>query len=421
MPVAESPPASASSPLDLDTCYRLAVARSNTLAINEQSIRTAEARYWEAMSGLLPNISLVGTERLQNKDESTVRITSLVPELNQSQIFISSRDRSQETHLHFNQTIFDGFRSMAGMMARNADIESQNYNRRRSYQLLYMDVANAYYQILMDEGDLRIIGDLRAALNRRSQELQERVKIGRSRPGELFAAQSDCANAKVTTEQVQGVLNASKEVMSFLIGKPSSEIQLKSSGTLPNPGALESYLKTSGERPDILAAIAAERAARHDLSAATGARYPVIALDSDYYLQQDPKTDREWSILFTAKLPLFDGFLTESQIKEQKAAVRTSQLNLDELRRTADQDVRTAYAKFNSAAAQVVQLQNAVALASQNYQVQQDDYQSGITSNLDVLNALTQLHDLRRQLLDAEMNVQINLIQLHVSAGQVAP
>jgi outer membrane protein len=119
-------------------------------------------------------------------------------------------------------------------------------------------------------------------------------------------------------------------------------------------------------------------------------------------------------------MPIFDGGLIIGQINENKSLVRQSALNVEQLKRTADQDTRTAYVNFNASVAQVVVLREAAILAAKNLSAQVDDYRRGVVSNLDVLTALQDYQSARQQLHNANMQARLNLINLHVAAGMAA-
>ena len=410
-------------PFDLQICFELAVLRSETLGMKEEDIRVAEARYWQAVGSVLPKIHLMASEQWQNKSGGS-----------RSSVFGGSFDSGSSTgdfssgggssdrfnsRINVKQPLFNGFREFNAAAAGKADIEARRHDKERSFQLLYLDVADVFYQILMYEGDLRVLGEIRDALDRRVGELEKRVSLGKSRPGELLAAKSDIAETQVTVEQIRGLLGASRELLSFLTGVPAAALKLADAKSLPTAEAVEIYLRNTGERPDILAAIEAERSARRQLSAAKSGHWPTISAEGNYYLKEHPESDREWNIFLTFDLPLFEGGVIEARVTEQKALVRSSELNLGQLRRTADKDVKTAYNNFISSMAQVASLKEAEKVTAQNFEIQSRDYELGIVANLDVLDALRQKNEASRRLLDAEMDARVNLIRLHVAAGRL--
>ena len=52
--------------LTLDECFHLALARSDSLRVQEQQVKVAEAQYDEAIGTILPNLHVISSERLQD-------------------------------------------------------------------------------------------------------------------------------------------------------------------------------------------------------------------------------------------------------------------------------------------------------------------------------------------------------------------
>ena len=176
-----------------------------------------------------------------------------------------------------------------------------------------------------------------------------------------------------------------------------------------------------GVRPDILAAEHLERAAEKDLSAAKGEHWPTISAEGNYFLRQSPDEGHQWNVFLTCDLPIFEGGTIEARVSERKAYVRASELNLSQLRRTTDKDVRTAYHNFTSSVTQVARLKEARIVSDENYLVQSTDFGRGVVSNLEVLDALRQKQQIAQRLHDAEMEAKANFIRLHVTAGESVP
>jgi outer membrane protein len=407
-----------SAPLDLQTSFELAVLHSETLGMKEEDVRIAQARYWQAVGAALPKVHLLATQRWQNQSSSGGSSLSSSSGLNTDNNNSGGTDRF-ESRIQIRQPIFSGFRDIHTASAQKAEIDARKHDKERAFQLLYLDVADVFYQILLYEDDLKILKELEKTTKDRVADLERRVELGKSRSGDFLSSKSQLGALGVTIAQVNGLLQSTKELFAFLTGVPASQIRLKSSLKLPSVESLEAYLKETGERPDVLAAISEERAARKRLSAAKGEHWPTISAEGNYYLKENPASNREWNILLSADLPLFEGGIIEARIREHRALVRSSELNLDQLRRTADMEVRRAYSDFLSSAAQLAHLSETVNVTAANYKIQSEDFRLGVTSNLQVLDALNTLLETRRQKLSTEIDAHVNLIRLFVAAGRV--
>jgi outer membrane protein len=258
-------------------------------------------------------------------------------------------------------------------------------------------------------------------LRARVDDLKDRVNLGRSRPSELLQAQTDLANAKVTYESQRGSVNDAKETVAFYTGIPAAELELKDTQSFPNAAQLEAYVRQSGTRPDVLSQIESLRQAERLLSVSEGQLLPTITANGNFLASQDPTSqDIDATMTLEASMPIFDGGLIIGQIHQNHEMVRQSRLNVEQLKRTADQDTRTAYANFDASVAQVIVLREAATLAAKNFEAQVDDYRRGVVANLDVLTALQDYQTARIQLHNANMQARLDLINLHVAAGMAA-
>ncbi len=105
---------------------------------------------------------------------------------------------------------------------------------------------------------------------KRIDELNARVAIGRSRSTEVLTVQVSLATLMAQLEQVKSQLSAARELLSFLTGLPSS-IELSDPQMIPSSmGSFEFYDAKLSDRPDIKAAMARAEAAKNNVDIATG-------------------------------------------------------------------------------------------------------------------------------------------------------
>jgi outer membrane protein TolC len=411
--------------LDLQSCFQLTAIRDDSLKISMQDIYVAQAQMSQSIAALWPTITFTNQQQFIHYNNSihngslSFLGSSAVPGTSIGATTVSGNTSyTSQSNVALSYTVFNGGQNWNNVGAGSAAIAAKKQTLARDYQTIYQDVAQAFYNVLQYEGDLAIQRDLIDALQARVDDLRDRVNLGRSRPAELLQAQTDLANAKFTAEQQRGSLNAAKETVAFYVGIPSNEFELKDTQSFPSADALEWYLGHSAARPDVLSQVESLRQAERLLSVAKGELWPTVTANGNYLATQDPVTNNvDATLTLEVSMPIFDGGLILGQIHEHKELVRQSALNLEQLKRTADQDTRTAYVNFNASVAQVVVLREAAILAAKNLEAQVDDYRRGVVSNLDVLTALQDYQTARQQLHNANMQARLNLINLHVAAG----
>jgi len=417
--------------LDLNRCYLLALHMSESDRIRAQELKIAESRYRRALGSFVPEIGLFAEKTWRDRigpgrDPAVNPTESLVnPGLN-SYIINTYLRRTPNTNpflggASLRLPLFNGFRTYHESRARGLEIRGRRLERRRFREILYQDVADIFFQVLQYEKSLEVLADEERALRGRIAEIGRYVRLGRLRRGELLVARSDLTMNRVERELAKGMLASSRELLAFLIGRPANSFRLVETAVPPTADALEGYLHSVGERKDILAMLTILRSQKERLYSARSGHLPTVTLEGNYHLGQRPDTGRDWNIYLRIELPLFQAGRTRYEVDEARALVRTSELELKRLRRTAVYEVRMAYNDFISSSAQVLLLREAVRLSRAAYAAQVRDFRHGIVRNLETLEALRRLHRIRRTLVRTEMTAKINRLRLHIAAGRNPP
>jgi outer membrane protein len=398
--------------LTLETCYELSLLRMESVGLGEEEVRAAQARYREAIGAILPSLRAVG-EQYVFKDRGNDFGSPVAGG------FGSENLQPRQARLNLQVPLFAGLRDIEVAKAIRAEIAGNRQTVRRIRQNLYLDVAEAYHQILNYDEDLRILSGIETALGERVAELEKRVRLGKSRESELLQARSSLAQSRVATARTRGLRDATREMMAFLIGVPSDRFSLRTDlPPLPDNLELARYLAESAGRPDVLAAVEAERAARARLSAAKGEHWPVLRFEGNHtFYDSDSRRDGDWSGFLTLEVPLFDGGGIEARVDQNKSLFATRRLDLSRLQREVERDIRIAFNQFQSSLAEWARLSEAVRTAELNYQAQKQDYELRVVNNLDILNALNDWFALQRDEAAARTAVRVNLVKLHVASG----
>ena len=399
-------------PLALTECYERALAASEAPGMALAEWRAAEARHRQTRAALRPSLGLLLTERLQNERDrgGSVEGESNTTDLSQ----FDARVRAQHT-------LFSGFRLTRTADSARAEASALRLDSERLRELLYLDVSDAFHELLLRQRDLEVLAGLAAALGQSVTVLEQRVRIGRSRPADLLRAQTDLAEVRVEEETAKGLRESARELLGFLIGAPGADLVVHEPSPFPAQPELEARLAGLVSRKDVLAEEARLDATRLAAEAAAGERKPQVRAQADGFLLEEPDQQREWSVLLTLDLPLFDSGLIRARVDERRERTRVSELNLAAVRRRAGSEVRAAFIEFLAAAAQRARLGEAIAAARENHRVQEEDYQLGRASQLDALTALAQWHRLQRREAEAEIGARASLVRLHVAAGEGAP
>lgn len=396
----------------LKEIFERVVKQSESLQISAQNIKTAQAQYNEAISAVYPQIQLKLTERVRDSSDSTAQGSS-----GSNSGFVGNRDDRFQSAINLTQPLFSGFRDFLIADAAEYEISAREYVLERQRETLFEDVAELFYQIILYEKDLKELSKTESVLKERLNELSEFIKLGKSKASEGLSAQADLAEIEVTRAQVSGVLTATKELLSFLTGVPSAEIRLQESPELLRVEPLGYYLSFAKDRNDLKALTRRALSQEKRITAAERERWPTISLEGNYYPLQSPDNGQDAEVLLTLNLPLIDAGRIDARIEQQKSTKQSTELQMQELNRSIERDIRVAYAHLEQAKNEKDRLKILVDTTKSNYESQKRDYALGVVTNLDVLQAIRKYQDAKRRLLKSEVDEKITRVRLLVASG----
>ena len=401
---AEAPADPPASSLTLTDCYRLALKQSEKIAIQQELITEAEARFRRALGAVLPQATFSSSDKRQDGSGGSAFTLRKVP----------------DRHFEFTQTLFGGFKEIAAMRAFRAEKRQRIYEKKRAEELLLSDVADAFYLLLEQRKDLEALEEIRTALHERIGELKEREGLGRSRPSEVVSAQAQLLRVEAEYERVQNQEVVVRQLLEFLTGmEPIGPLAEEPTDLAPLRPELE-YVAQKGGRSDVQAAQQAVKVAEKQVTVAQAGFWPKVAVEGNYYVERSGASEGvDWDAALTVDVPLFEGGQNIAAVKEATARRRQAELRLSGTERMARLDIRDTYARTETAFVRTETLQKALKAAEDNYRLQSEDYRLNLVNNLDVLEALEQLQNARRDFIQAQYSAKRLYWQLKVAIGEV--
>ncbi|MBI2387474.1 MAG: TolC family protein [Elusimicrobia bacterium] len=397
--------AQAGRAIALPEAYKLALARSEEIAISGATYEETLAKTDEIFSRVLPRVSLMGTETLQHTPKGA------------SNFFLQPNREQGWVTAH--QPLFSGLREFLAYRASKDLGRAAELSLERARQLLYGDVARAYLDLLTAQDDIRIRDSLVAITQNRVTDLKEFRKVGRARPSEMLAAESQLAANLAQLESSRAAEQVAQFKLAFLTGLDErlAPAPIPESAAVVPP--LDAALAKARARADVEARREEASSAELSVKVAARARWPVIGIDANYYFQRPPSftSDVRWDATITGSLPLYSGGEIGAQTRQQEARLKARRASLAEGVRLAELEARSAHQRLQSSVAVTAALDKAARLAEDNAKAQAEDYRLGQVTNLDVLGSLNVLQQTRLQQNAARIDAYWSRVQLEVAAG----
>lgn len=389
--------------MTLEQSYRAALTRSETLANQAEQITQAEERYKQAIGSVLPAVNFIGSYFHQPSPAAAAAF------------FPSDQPLLQ---LQLTQPLFKGLREFAALhqtqFQKSAAVEAYNQARIQ----LWNDVAQAFYNVISLEKDLQDLKQEVVLYQKRIQELNERVRIGRSRQAETLTVQSSLTALQASIQQELGQITAGRAVWAFLTGLDPNT-PLKDDSPLPKPpGIFDQYANRVEDRPDVRSQVSNSAASQELIPIARGANYPTIGFVGDYYfLRTGFNSNVNWDVQVQLTFPIYAGGTIESGVRVAASQNRQGELNLSATRRSALEEIRTIYGTYSADLNQINALRQNLEVSEKTYQVETRDYRLGMVTNLDVLQALTSYIESLRSLDKAIYTAKYDFNRLQNSAA----
>ena len=150
--------------------------------------------------------------------------------------------------------------------------------------------------------------------------------------------------------------------------------------------AIESAYKT---RADYQSEMNQVRSAELDRKAASAERYPSIGAEVDYGLSGVNPGSSHGTVdaAATLRVPIFQGGKVHGDVLRAEALLRGARERLEDLRARINTEVRSAYLDLEATAQEVSVEKSAVSLATQTLGQSRDRFSSGVTDNIEVVQA----------------------------------
>ncbi|MBF0387755.1 MAG: TolC family protein [Candidatus Omnitrophica bacterium] len=388
-------------PLTLADCYRLALARSEAIGIQKELILETEGLMLQSLSTALPKVAFAYSEKWQDvyKGDS---FHSNVP----------------EAKFTLSQPLFTGFKEFAAIRASRHIGKQRAAELKRAEQLLLVDVSDAFYLCLSLQEDEEALKDIIKALKDRFTEMQKRQGIGKSRKSEVVNVEARLRRAEAGLAMTMVQKEASGALLEFLIGR---EPEALLDDVLPQEArTLEAMAQELESRADIAAAREALAAYKQNVTAARSQFFPTATLSGNSYTTRvGTSAGNDWDVTLGVSVPIFNGLSDVGAVKQARAQKNQASLRLDQARRKAKMELRTAFRKWTLYEKRLTGLERALEAVRENYVLQSEDFQKNLVSNLDVLQAIEDLQAVRREKAVAKADARRAFWALKIAVGGV--
>lgn len=290
---------------------------------------------------------------------------------------------------------------------------------------LMAEVAVAYLQLRLAQRQARLAESTGEVLRRTSDLVDARRRMGMASrlDSERMVAEYEATYAEVPVAQQQVI--SSRHALAYLLATEVNVIdQMLEPGPeqpqVPRQEALDALLAMPADtlrwRPDVQAAQRRMAAAGDMLRAERAARYPQLTLGLMGGFERGT-SDPAWSLGLQLLQPLFDFGRIASRIEGADARLAQSRLAYEAALRLALRQSQTSIHGYGQAMRRQSRLDAAAAAADNAAQLARSQYEAGMVSLLEVLDAQRSAYDIQRSLSSATIDVALRWVEIYQTLG----
>ena len=374
-------------PLSLEEAVARGLRQNLGGALSSDAVTDALGQKWQTLSELLPNVITdtgFGVHQINVKAAFGITIPNQPPIIGPFGYF--------DSRAYLRQSVFD-WTSIERMRSSQADLKAAEFSYKDARELVVLVIVSNYLLVIADQSEVESAESQRDTAKALFQQASDQKTAGlasavdvlrsqvqlQSREQKLIVARNDLAKQKLVLARAIGLpLGQTFETTTHVIYQELTPSSLDE--------AIQSAWKT---RPDFQGQLNRVRSAELARRAASAQRYPSLGLETDYGLSGVNPGNSHGTVdaAATLRIPIFQGGMVHGDVVRADASLTRERQRLEDLRAKIDQEVRDAYLDLEAAAQEVSVEKSAVMLATQNLEQSRDRFISGVTDNLEVIQA----------------------------------
>lgn len=264
------------------------------------------------------------------------------------------------------------------------------------------------------------------------KEINSKYKQGLASDLDVLNQQVKVSNSEPPLIEAQNSYDLGLLTLRRLLNKDPQEPlsltwELKDILSLQVPELEELYSLAQQNRPELVISKLQAEMAQQAITIAKADHYGSIAAfanvsysgTSDHIVIPVEKNNSSWgsSVGLRLSIPLFEGFRTDSQIKQRELAYQQALLKAEDSRRNIRIEVKRCWLNLNEAKKRILATKDTITQARKNLERTNIRYRNGLASRLDLDDSALLLHDAELKYVQAVHDAFTALSNLNYAVG----
>lgn len=389
-------------------------------------IKKAEYKIAEARAGALPQVSAnAGLTYNPIIQESLLefggqRIRAQLGQPWSSQAVVS-----------VNQAIFDQ-RVFTGLKAAKSTREFYVLNAQLSNEQIIENVATAYYQVFVQEENLKTLNVSYTNTEKVRNVIKSLVENGLAKGIDLDRTNVQLTNISANRQQLVNAVELSKNSLKFYMGVPiETDIELEEKTIEPKPELIAGNVDLD-TRTEVKVLQKNRELLQYNKKATEAYLYPTVGLQANYgWAGQGSKFPLTnginngvlWSdysaIGLNINIPIFTGGATKSKIQQAEIDILDIDQDIQNTQLSLSLDYKNSVTNIENALINIESMKNNVTLAEKVQKDTQANYQYGLATLTEVLDSENALTNAKQNYTTALLDYKQAEIKLIKAKGEL--
>jgi outer membrane protein TolC len=304
-----------------------------------------------------------------------------------------------------------------------ANVAASEAQFASSAEQVVFTVRQAFYLVQASQANVDAAQRAVDASQENVRVTQAQVQVGTSPQFNLLQAQVQLAQSQqsLTTART-GLSQAHQSLAAALVLPLSTTFERVERPPLSEvPQDVAALIQQAMQnRPEIVQALASERAAQAAIDLAAAGLRPNITVSAGPQVQTSDPTNRD-VVNFTGTvaltLAILDGGVTQAKIDQARAQLQSAQVTEAQVRQQVELDVRNAYLSLGNAAESLRSALAGQTAARESLRIANVRFQAGVGTQLEVVTQIQNLATADNQVIQAELNYFVAVAQLDRAIG----
>ncbi|HEX4165337.1 MAG TPA: TolC family protein [Bryobacteraceae bacterium] len=373
--------------LSLEDAVALGLKQNLGAVLATDIVIDARGQRWQALSALLPNVITdtgFGVHQINVRAAFGLSIRGEPPIVGPFGYF--------DSRAYLTESAFD-WASIERARSSKARLTSAEFGTKDARELIVLVAVSNYLLVIADQSEVESATSQRDTAKALFQQASDQKTAGLASAVDVLRSQVELQSREQKLIVAKNDLAKQKLVLARAIGLPPGQ-KFEISTHVPyqelTPSSLDESIQSAYKaRADFQSQRNEVRSAELERRAASAERYPSLGVEVDYGLSGVNPGSSHGTVdaAATLRIPIFQGGRVHGDVLRANASLKRERQRLEDLRASIDQEVRDAYLDLEAAAQEVSVEKSAVTLATRNLEQSRDRFTSGVTDNIEVVQA----------------------------------